>query len=76
MMVITLDPALQSTLDELAREQGVPPETLAIQVLRDRLLAAAPPQPRDEWERELLAAARPWGVSLSDAALGSEAVYD
>jgi hypothetical protein len=75
-MVITLDPALQSALDGLARAQGVPPETLAVQVLRERLLAATLPQPRDEWERELLAAARPWGVSLPDAALSSEASYD
>ena len=75
-MVITLVPALQSALDQLARERGIQPEALAIQVLRERLLAAAPPQPRDEWERELLAAARPWGVSLSDAALSSEAIYD
>lgn len=75
-MVITLDPALQLVLDQLAREQGIPPEALAIQVLRERLLAAAPLKPRDEWERELLEAARPWGVSLPDPALSSEAIYD
>jgi hypothetical protein len=33
-------------------------------------------QPRDEWERGLLAAARDWGISLPDSALSSEGLYD
>lgn len=33
-------------------------------------------EPRDEWERELLASARDWGVSLSNEAVSSEGLYD
>jgi hypothetical protein len=76
MMVITLDPRLEAALKEQANHQGLAPEELALRVLRERLLGVAPPQPRDEWERGLLAAARPWGVSLPDAALTSEELYD
>jgi predicted transcriptional regulator len=76
VMVITLDPELEIALSELARQRGVAPEVLAINVLRERLLATAALQPRDEWERGLLAAARDCGVSLPDSALSSEALYD
>lgn len=76
-MVITLDPELEAALNEAARQQGVAPEALALNVLRERLLAPpAPLEPRDEWERGLLEAARPWGISLPDAALSSEGLYD
>ncbi len=74
-MVITLDSALEATLNELARRQGVAPEVLAVNALRERFLAAAL-QPLDEWERGLLEAARPWGVSLPNSALSSEGLYD
>jgi len=76
-MVITLGPELEAALNEAAHRQGVAPESLALNVLRERFLAtAAPLQPRDEWERGLLEAARPWGVSLPDAAWSSEGLYD
>jgi hypothetical protein len=76
-MVITLGPELGAALNDAARRQGVSPEILALNVLRERFLAtAAPLEPRDEWERGLLEAARPWGVSLPDAALSSEGLYD
>ena len=75
-MVVTLDPSLEAALKEQANRQGLAPEELALQVLRARLLAAAPLETRDEWERGLLEAARPWGVSLPDAALTSEGLYD
>jgi predicted transcriptional regulator len=75
-MVINLSPDLEAALSELARRQGVSPEVLALQVLRERLLAAAGLKPRDEWERGLLEAARDCGVSLPDSALSSEALYD
>ncbi len=74
-MIVTLDPNLEAALKEQANRQGLSPEELALQVLRERLLTAMP-EPRDEWERELLEAARPWGVSLPDAALTSEGLYD
>lgn len=75
-MVLSLDPKLESALVEQANRQGIPPEQLAIEVLRERLLTRHLPEPKDEWERDLLAAARPWGVSLPDSALTSEEMYD
>jgi hypothetical protein len=75
-MVITLDPELEAALAELARRQGVAPEALALSALRERFLAAAPPQPRDEWERRLLGAARDCGVSLPHSAVSSEGLYE
>jgi hypothetical protein len=75
-VVITLDPELAATLSEQARRQGIAPEVLAVNALRERFLATAALQPRDEWERGLLAAARDCGVSLSDSALSSEGLYD
>ena len=75
-MVITLGPELEAALTEVARRQGVVPEVLVLKTLRERFLVAAALQPRDEWERGLLAAARDWGVSLPDSALSSEGLYD
>jgi hypothetical protein len=75
-MVITLDPQLEAALTEVARGQGIAPEVLALNALRERFLAAAALQPRDEWERGLLAAARDCGVSLPDWAVSSEGLYD
>lgn len=75
-MIVTLDPTLEAALKDQANREGLAPEEFALQVLRERLIAAAPLAPRDEWERELLEAARPWGVSLSDAALTREELYD
>ncbi len=76
-MSITLPPDLESALKATASQRGVAPEELAVDVLRERFLSTTEAlQPRDEWERGLLAAARPWGVSLPDAALSSEGLYD
>ena len=75
-MVVTLDPKLEAALKTHANRKGIVPEELALDVLRKGLIAASPLEPRDEWERGLLDAARPWGVSLPDAALTSEGIYD
>ena len=75
-MVIALDSELDNALREVARRQGVAPETLVLNALRQQFLAAAALQPRDEWERGLLAAARDCGVSLPDSALSSEGLYE
>ena len=75
-MVIRLGPELEAALNEAARRQGVDPEVLAVNALRERFLVAAALQPQDEWERGLLAAARDCGVSLPDSALSSEGLYD
>lgn len=76
-MVITLGPDLEAVLSDIARKQGVAPEVLALSALRERFLAhTLRLQPRDEWERSLLDAARDCGVSLPDSALSSEGLYD
>lgn len=75
-MVIRLTSELQAALDEEARRLGTTPDALAIQALRERFLGSAPLQPLDEWERGLLAAAKDYGVSLPDAALSSEGLYE
>jgi hypothetical protein len=75
-MVVTLDPRLEAALKEQANREGLAPEELALRFLRERLIAAAPLEPRDEWERGLLEAARDCGVSLPDSALSSEGLYD
>ncbi|HKI35441.1 MAG TPA: hypothetical protein VKA46_26525 [Gemmataceae bacterium] len=75
-MVITLGPELEAALNEHAGRQGVAPEVLVLSALRARFLPADTLQPRDEWERRLLGAARDYGVSLSDSAVSSEGLYD
>ncbi len=75
-MVITLDSELETALKEKANRQGIAPEDLALKALRKQFLAAADLQPRDEWERGLLASVRNWGVSLSDSAPSREELYD
>jgi hypothetical protein len=75
--VITLGPELEAALNEQARRQGIAPEALALEALRDRFLASArPDEPRDEWERRLRGAATDCGVSLPDAAVSSEGTYE
>jgi hypothetical protein len=75
-MVITLDPELETALREIARCQGIAPEALAINALRQRFVPPATLQPRDEWERRLLEAASDCGIALSNEAVSSEGLYD
>ena len=76
-MVVTVGPELEAALMDLARKQGVAPEALALQALRERFLAPALlTPPRDDWERRLRSAATDCGVSLSDEAVSSEGLYD
>ena len=76
-MVITLGPDLEVALNELANRQGLAPEELAVNALRERFLPAPPLlEPRDEWERGLRALARNCGVSLPDSAVSREGLYD
>jgi hypothetical protein len=76
-MTITLGPELAAALSEAARRQGVAPDVLAVNILRERFLASSSVfQPRDEWERRLLGLARNCGVSLSDDALSREQLYE
>ena len=76
-MIITVGADLEAALNDLARQQGVAPEALALKALRERFLAPVLRiQPRDEWERGLLAAATDCGVSLSNEAVSSEELYE
>jgi hypothetical protein len=76
-MVIPLEPDLESALNDLAHQQGVAPEVLVLNALRERFLTPALRiQPRDEWERRLLAIASDCGVSLSNEAVSSEGLYE
>lgn len=75
-MVSTLGKELEAALNEQARRQGVDPEVLAFNVLRECFLAAAPLQPRDEWERQSLGLAKDCGVSLLDWAVSREELYE
>lgn len=75
-MVIELGPDLEAVLNDAARQQGLAPEELALDALRERFLGNLRAAPRDDWERGLLDAARNCGVSLPDSALSSEGLYD
>lgn len=77
MMVITLGPDLESALTDLAHKQGVAPEVLVVNALRERFLAPAQRlQPRDEWERRLLGAATDYGAALFHEAVSSDGLYE
>lgn len=75
-MTLLLDPNLETALNEQAHSMGMSPEELVLRLLRQHLAATTDLQPRDEWERGLLEAARPWGISMSDADLSRERLYD
>ncbi|MBY0525362.1 MAG: hypothetical protein K2R98_18285 [Gemmataceae bacterium] len=76
-MVLTLPPELEAALNERAKKKGVTPQEIALDALHERFLGSLPLlEPRDEWERRLRAAARDCGVSLSNWALSSDALYD
>jgi hypothetical protein len=76
-MVITLGSELEAALHDEARRQGVPPEDLALEALRHRFLTPGRANAsRDDWERRLRAVATNCGVSLPDAAVSSEGVYE
>jgi len=74
-MVIEIEPKLEAALAAQAKQRGISPEAAAVAVLRERLLPAKI-EPRDQWERELLAIATDCGVALSNEALSSEGLYD
>lgn len=76
MMVIAIDAKLEVALKAHAESAGIPPEELALKLLRERLAPKKLIEPRDDWERELLAIGRDCGVSLSNEAASSEGYYD
>jgi CRISPR/Cas system-associated protein Csm6 len=79
-MTIEIPPELEAQLREVARHQGTSPQELAIRVLAEKVTAEASAltqelQPRDEWERRLLSAAKPRGVVLPNDATSSDGIY-
>ena len=80
-MTITLTPDLEKVVLQKARDQGITPEAIVLNAIREKL-GLGPPvrpsiiEPRDEWERRLLSVGTPCGVSVSDEALSSEGLYD
>jgi len=76
-MVIKLSPELEAALNDSARREGVPPDVLANEVLRERFLPRCPSfVAQDEWERRVLGLASDCGVSLPHCALISEGLYE
>ena len=76
-MVITPDPELEAALTAAAQKQGVAPDALALEALRQKFLPRPLPfEPRDEWERGLLEAAIDCGVSLPDSAFSRDELYE
>ncbi len=76
-MVVTLSPDLEIALKAAAQRAGISPESLALDALRQRFLVSRPIiEPRDDWERALLAIGRPYGANLSNEALSSEGIYE
>lgn len=75
-MVITPDPELEAALTAAAQKQGVAPDALALQALRQKFLPRPLPfEPQDEWERRLLAIGQDCGVALPDSAFLGEELY-
>lgn len=76
-MVVHLGRELEAALIESAKRRGIAPETLALEALRERFLVTSPGiEPRDDWERRVLGAATDCGISLSDAAVSSDGLYE
>ena len=76
-MTIELTPELEAVLKDAAARLGTTPEAFALRVLHDMLVPPPPPfEPRDDWERLLLAAGTKCGPSLSNEALSSDGLYD
>lgn len=76
-MVIHLTPELEAAVNAMASQQGVTPDVMAMNALRERFLVPRPTvQARDDWERRLLGLATHCGVSLPDSSLRREVLYE
>ena len=75
-MVISISQKLEAVLNEKACRQGVSAEALALAALEDRFLSNLEEDSRDDWERQLRRLRVDCGVSLSDAAVSSEGIYE
>lgn len=56
--VVVLEGKLETALHDAAKREGLTPQDLVVRVLNDRLIGSRL-EPQDEWERGLLAAAKP-----------------
>ena len=74
-MTITLGPELETALNEQARKQGVVPEALALDALRERFLAARALS-HEDWAKRLREVGSDCGTSLSHEAVSSEGIYE
>lgn len=75
-MEIQMNPVLEAAVRDQAQRRGVPPETLVLKILEEALATREAFEPHDEWERKLFGAALPCDVSVPDAALSSDGLYD
>jgi hypothetical protein len=77
VMVITLTPEIESALNKSAQQQGLKPEELALNALRDRFVGPRVfDEPRDEWERRLRSIPTDCGGRLTNESLRRENMYD
>ena len=76
-MTITISAEVAEAIKAQALRHGTTPESLALSALRDRFVAPPPHrEPRDEWERLVLAAGTDCGTSVPNWALSSDGLYD
>ncbi len=75
LITTDLEVAMINAMEERATRNGRTPPEEAKAILKAALMKKSL-EPRDDWERELLESARPWGVSFSDSDLGREGLYD
>jgi len=80
-MTIQLTSELEEVIRRRAAERRSTPETLVMDVLREKFAPASsgdllPRQAADDWKARLRRLATHCGVSLSDEAVSSEGLYD
>lgn len=75
-MNISLPPQLESVLIAQARQRGMSPEAMALDVLCRQLLPMKPPEPIDHWETELFKAAVDCGTAVPNEAFSSDGLYE
>ncbi len=80
-MIIQLTPDLEGVIRSQADKRRSTPESVVVDVLRERFLPAASGggtsrPPTEDWRARLRALATHCGVSLSDEAVSSEGLYD
>jgi hypothetical protein len=75
-MTITLTPDIEQAVTEQTQRQGITPESLIVEALREKFVLLQPPAPPDDWERMLRGVGTKCGVSLLHEAVSSEGLYD